>query len=152
MKVILYGGVAVAVLDISNAILFWYFYRGTDPIIIFQSIASGLLGRDSFSGGLSTGLLGAFLQLFISSCIAGAFYIATLRWPVILRRPALYGAIYGVGVYLVMNHIVVPLSRASPAAFRWPWFIANFLGHIILVGMPVAFISRWASSRPEISE
>ena len=92
-KVILCGGVVVAILDIANAIIFWFIYRGTDPIVIFQSIASGLLGRDSFNGGISTGLLGAFLQFFISSCIAAAFYFGSLLWPVLLKKPALSGGI-----------------------------------------------------------
>ena len=146
-KVILYAGIAVAILDIANAIIFWFIYRGTDPIVIFQSIASGLLGRDSFDGGISTGLLGAFLQFFISSCIAAVFYLGSLLWPALLKKPALSGGIYGIGVYLFMNYIVVPLSQASPAVFRWPWFITNFLGHILLVGMPVAFIARWVVSK-----
>jgi uncharacterized membrane protein YagU involved in acid resistance len=139
--------VAIAILDIANAMTFWALYRGTDPRRILQSVATGLLGTAAFEGGTPTACLGAFLHVFISCSIAAVYYAACLRRPSWLERPFVYGAIYGVAVYIVMNHAVVPLSRANPAPFRLPWFLASFLGHIFLVGMPVAFIARWSALR-----
>ena len=147
VRSILIAGVAVAVLDIANAMTFWTLYRGTDPEIILQSVAAGLLGREAFAGGGSTALLGAFLQLFISLCISAFYYCALTVFPFINRRPFLAGSMYGIVVYLVMNHVVVPLSRAMPVPFILPWFLANFIGHIILVGLPVSYINRWSIAR-----
>ncbi|HJY81944.1 MAG TPA: hypothetical protein VKK81_12785 [Candidatus Binatia bacterium] len=112
-----------------------------------QSIAAGLLGKDAFSGGASTALLGAFLHLIIACGIAAVYYLACLVWPALVKRPFIYGAIYGAIVYLVMNHVVVPLSRATPVPFSPAWFLDNLIGHMLLVGPPVAFVARWSAAK-----
>jgi len=146
-EVILLGGLVVALLDIANAMTFWALYRGTAPQRILQSIAVGLLGTDAFTLGAPSALLGACLHLFIACGIAAVYYAACVFWPALTTRPALYGAIYGAVVYLVMNQVVVPLSRVGPAPFILPWFLANFIGQVLLVGPPVAFIARWSARR-----
>ena len=65
LKAILVGGLVAALLDILDPILF-FGLRGVAPIRIPQSIASGLLGRAAYSGGLRTVLLGLALHLFIA--------------------------------------------------------------------------------------
>lgn len=147
LETILWGGVAVAVLDIANAMTFWWFYSDTAPSVVLQSIAAGLLGPDAFAGGMGTAFLGAFLHFFISCGIAAIFYIACLRWPVLYQRPITYGGIYGVIVYLAMTYVVVPLSQATPVPFIPSWFLASVLGHVLLVGLPVALIARWSATR-----
>lgn len=145
--VIGWGGGAIAVLDIANAMTFWAIYRGTSPTSILQSIAAGLLGREAFAGGAASAALGAALHLGICFAIAGVYYLGCVRWPGLLRKPALHGAIYGAGVYLVMNHVVVPLSRAIPVPFIPVWFLDNLLGHILLVGLPLAYLARGSAAR-----
>ena len=45
-------------------------------------------------------------------------------------------------------HVAVPLSRATPPPFILPWFIDSVLAHVILVGLPLAFLARWSANRP----
>ncbi len=147
LETILLGGMAVAVLDASNAITFWALYRGTQPHVIFQSVAAGLLGRDAFSGGMAAAWLGALLHFLIACGIAATYYLASLAKPVLHERPVTYGMMYGAGVYVVMNYVVVPLSKASPPAFIPGWFVANLVGHIVLVGLPIALIAHRSAMR-----
>lgn len=121
-------------------------YNGAAPQVILQSIAAGVLGPDAFAGGTATASLGAFLQFFISCGIAAVFYIACLRWPILFQRPVTYGAIYGAIVYLVMTYVVVPLSQAMPVPFIPSWFLASVIGHVVLVGLPVALIAHWSAA------
>ena len=147
LETIFWGGAAVAILDITNAMTFWALFRGTEPHVILQSIAAGLLGKDAFSGGTPTAILGALLHVFIACGVAAVYYLACVRWPTLTGRPLTFGAIYGAVVYLVMNHVVLPLSLASPGPFIPAWFLDNLIGHIVLVGPPVAIIARWSASR-----
>ena len=151
LETIIQGGIAVALLDIANAMTFWWFYNGASPQVILQSIAAGLLGPNSFAGGMSTALLGAFLHFFISCGIAAVFWFACQRMPILFQRPVTYGAIYGVIVYLVMNYVVLPLSQATPVPFIPSWFLASVLGHIVLVGIPVALIAHRSATRSKPS-
>ena len=90
-RAILFGTLAVGVLDLADALVF-FGLRGARPIRIFQSIAAGLLGRASFSGGVPTALLGVILHFFIAFLIVTTCVVAS-RWVPLLRtRPIVSGA------------------------------------------------------------
>ncbi len=142
---IVYGGLAVGVLDALDAIIFFGIRNGVKPIRIFHSIASGLLGRErSISGGLKTALLGVFLHFLIAFILATVFYLASSILPLLIRHAVISGLIYGVAVYFVMNFVVLPLSAVPPRTGPIPWavFLNGVIGHALLVGLPIAFLAR----------
>jgi len=79
-----------------------------------QAIASGLLGRASYDGGAGTVALGLLLQWLMSLAIAAIYGVAAMRLPALFDKPVRFGALYGVGVFIVMGFIVMPLSAAYP--------------------------------------
>lgn len=138
-------------LDIADAILF-NGTRGVAPHRVLQAIASGLLGRDAFTGGAWTAGLGLALHFFIATTAAAIYSLAAVRLPVLLRRPWVYGAAYGLAVYAVMNRVVLPLSRfrtGRGAAEGVHWELVNLLlAHVLAVGIPIALCARRAMGRP----
>jgi hypothetical protein len=116
------------------------------PIRIFQSIASGLLGREAFSGGPGAALLGVALHFFIAFGIVTTYFVASRALPALVRRPVLFGPLYGVAVYAVMNYVVIPLSAVAPRSGLPPGpVLANgLLIHLLGVGLPTALFARWA--------
>lgn len=82
------------------------------------------------------------LHYFIAFVIVWVFLAASRRLPDLARRPWLYGPLYGLVVYAVMNYVVIPLSlvtvRPKPLAV-----LANgLLIHMLGVGLPTALIAR----------
>ncbi len=144
---ILYGGLAAALGDFLFAIIFYGEILGVKQLRIFQSVASGLIGRAAFSGGIATYLLGLLLHCVIGLCIATVYYLASLKWPVLLRRPIVCGLIFGMIAYLGMNYIVIPLSAARSGTFRLSYFLIEITGHAFLVGLPIALAARKSSYR-----
>ena len=143
---IVYGGLAVGVLDFLDANIFFGLWYGAKPMRIWQSVASGLIGRERavVNGGLKTALLGVFLHFVIAFLIATVFYGASLILPTLIRQPVIWGLIYGVACYYVMTYVVVPLSAVPPrtAPVPWPTFLNGVIGHALLVGLPVALCAR----------
>lgn len=143
---IFWGGLACGVLDITQAIVAWHFQAGVRPARVLQSVAAGLLGRDSFQGGMRTAVLGAVLHFFIAFSWAAIYYLASRRLTFMVERPIISGLLYGELVWLVMNFVVIPLS----AIHRWPtWTKASIItgpiGHLFLVGLPIALaVRKWA--------
>ena len=140
-RALLWGTLIVGTADIVDAFIF-FGLRGTRPVRILQGIASGLLGREAFGGGAATAALGAVLHYFIAFVIVWVFLAASRRLPDLARRPWLYGPLYGLVVYAVMNYVVIPLSlvtvRPKPLAV-----LANgLLIHMLGVGLPTALIAR----------
>ena len=62
-----------------------------------------------------------------------------------LRQHVILGSLlYGFGVFIVMNFIVLPLSAAPPLPAPPMWlFIEVMLEHILLIGLPLGLLVRW---------
>jgi uncharacterized membrane protein YagU involved in acid resistance len=128
--------------------LVFFGFRGVAPILIFQSIASGLLGPASYEGGSATAVLGGVLHFFIAFMIVAVYFVASRRWPALARRPLRYGPLYGMLVYLTMNLVVIPLSAASSGMPPPAVLINGLLIHLLGVGLPSALFARAARSAP----
>ena len=140
----MWGGLAVGVLDAIDAVVF---FRAA-PTRVFQSVASGLLGRQAFQGGLATALLGMLLHFFIASTAAGVYVGASRRLAVLVRHAVPCGLAYGVAVFAFMSQVVVPLSRARQAPFSVPWLLNGLIGHALLVGLPITLCARRLLRQP----
>ena len=106
-----------------------------------QFVASGAMGNASYTGGLATALLGLVLELLMTIIIAGIFILSADRIP-LLRQHVITGSLlYGFGVFIVMNFIVLPLSAAPalPAPPMW-LLIEMVLEHILLIGLPLGIL------------
>ena len=141
---IVYGGLIVGVLDILDAIIFYWIRNGIKPVRILQSVAAGLLGRDSYNGGLKTAALGLLLHFFIATLFAIGYYFLSSVLPSLNRHAVIAGLLYGVAAYFIMSYIVVPLSAAGPRTAPIPWavFLNGIIGHALLVGLPIALVAR----------
>lgn len=150
-ETIVYGGLAVGVLDYLDAITFFGLYYGSTPIRIFQSVASGVLGKEAATnGGVTTFLLGTFLHFVVAFGIATVFYLVSSKLTFLIRYAIVCGMIYGVIAHFVMQYVVIPLSaitRNPDAPFVLPVFLNSIIGHALLVGLPVALIARWSAKR-----
>lgn len=150
---VLAGGLVAGTLDITYACLFWWLKAGTSPQRIFQSVARGLLGPDSFKGGIATAALGLFLHYFIAISMSVAYYVAARNWSALREKPVAYGAIYGLVLYGVMNYIVVPLSAARGGGSGGAlWIALSIVVHMFLIGVPIALFARRAIRRVESAE
>jgi uncharacterized membrane protein YagU involved in acid resistance len=145
LEAILWGGTVAGILDIADAIIVSGFY-GVAPARVLQSVASGLLGRASFSGGMSTAALGLGLHFFIAFAAAAVYVLASRKVPLLIRRPLLSGAIYGVIVWLVMRQIVLPLSLFSQGRLTLVGLLNGLFAHIFCVGIPIALAAKRTAS------
>jgi uncharacterized membrane protein YagU involved in acid resistance len=144
LKAILTGGLVGGAFDIAYATGFSWFRSQVPPMRIFQSVASGLLGKSAFDGGTTVAALGLGLHFAMALVIASIYVVASRSISVLTRRPIFYGAIYGLVVYSVMNAIVVPLSNVPARTAPRPTIliVSELLVHMIGVGVPIALAAR----------
>lgn len=145
---VLAGGLVAGTFDITYASTFWWLKRGVLPMRVFQSVAAGLLGDASFTGGWATALLGLALHYFIATSMAVTYYGFARRWPELWQRPLRYGPVYGVLLYGIMNYIVLPLSAARPGSKDPLWIVLSVAVHAFLIGTPCAIFARRAMLAP----
>lgn len=147
-RAVLLGGAVAGTLDILYAFAFWG-AQGIPPVKILQSVAAGWLGREAFTGGAASALLGAVSHYGIALVMAWTFYQAARRVPALARHPFRHGALYGVLLYAVMTYAVVPLSAAGERGWpAWQWQqLAHVAAHAVLVGIPCALAARRVLAR-----
>jgi hypothetical protein len=140
---ILLGGLIAGTLDILYATGFSA-WRGTPPQTLLQFVASGLLGNASFEGGNATAALGLLLHYLMMLIIAAIFYALSRQLTFLVRKPFVWGPVYGFLVYWVMNLVVMQLS-ATPNKWRFVLlsFVTGILVHMFFIGATIA----WAASR-----
>jgi hypothetical protein len=137
-RAVIVGGTIAGALDILFALTFAA-VNGTAPMRLLQVVASGALGKSAYEGGIAAALLGLCLHFGLSYLWAAGFVAGAFRHAQLVRRPALAGALFGIGVYLAMNLIVLPLSAFPHAVtFKQPAATLDLLSHMILFGVPIA--------------
>ena len=134
LQAIVWGGAIAGSLDITYAIVS-NGLRGIGWVRVLQSVASGLLGREAFAGGMPTAVLGLLLHFVNSLLIASVFYVVSRKLTLLTQRPVLSGLFYGAPVYMLMSRVVVPLSAAP---FTIPLRVADLLVHMFFVGLPIS--------------
>lgn len=132
----------------GDSILALGLYR-VSLVVVYQSVASGLLGRDAYHGGLATAALGFALHFLIATTAAAFYVIAGRGLPVLLRRAVACGLAFGVAVYFFMKYLVLPLSAVARLT---PFEPLAMIGHALFVGLPIALLARRLAPPPEPRE
>src|SRR6266853_4191665 len=100
---IVYGGLVAGTLDAIDGVVA-FGLKSMSPIQVLQYIASGVLGMDSFKGGLATAGLGALLHYFIAFVVALVYYTFSRRLAALHKQAVTWGLAYCAAVYVFMNY------------------------------------------------
>lgn len=149
LAAILAGGLFASLADFLAAMLIW----DIPWDVVGRVIYAGWVGNEAAG---SSGMLGSVLGFVSHTAIllvAAAIYVfASRRFDILARWPLLFGPLFGAGVFLTRNYIVVPLSAAPRPGVdplemtpTKPWDMAS---HLLLVGLPIALAAWKARKRP----
>ena len=142
LRLTLIGGFIASLLHlvIQQGIVFGLILK-TPIVSALQYVASGIMGEAAFAGGLATALFGLVLDFIMITIMAGVFIFSVDRIPLLRRNVILGSILYGFGVFIVMNFIVLPLSAAPalPAPPLW-LLIELVLQHNLLIGLPLGIL------------
>ena len=153
-ETVVYGGLAIGVLDFLDASIFFPLYYGITVQRVWQGVAAGVLGTEAArAGGWGTASLGIFLHFVVAFCIAAVYYLLSRNISFLIRHPIASGLLFGVAAHFVMQFVVIPLSaigsRSSP--FDLGAFLNSVIGHALLVGLPVSLIAAWSARRRDLA-
>lgn len=150
LPAILLGGFLGGTFDLLFAFIYYGAKSGAKPVRIMQSIAGGLLGRATFEGGAATATMGVLLHYTIATGAALVFFALSRVAPVLVRRAVPSGIVFGVGIYYVMNMVVVPLSAWHRKPWPPPDEIIPIFGHMC-IGLLIAFAIKRLAGGPDPS-
>lgn len=136
-KAILLAGLIVGSADILLAFLSAYLRAGVTPDRVLRFIASGVFGGDAFSGGAGMAAWGLLFHFFIAFSWTALFFYLYPRLKLSSINPWLTGALYGLFIWLVMNLLVVPLSRTPSQPITLTGALIGAVILIVAIGWPL---------------
>ncbi len=146
VRSIVIAGLVIGVLGGLDQVTFYTLTQHLTPMLVFQYIASGLLGMAAFAGGYTTALLGLVIHFVISFVVAGVFILAASKITFPRRALFLSALVYGAAVFLFMGVLVVPFSAAPKMSVSTLALVHGLIADAVLVGLPPA-IMVWQSAR-----
>jgi uncharacterized membrane protein YagU involved in acid resistance len=132
----------VGSLDIIAALVNFYTKTGKDPQIVLKYIASAVVGKEAFSNGFSMSLLGLLLHFLVAFIWTLFFFWIYPRLKFLSANRILSGFLYGIFIWAIMSHVVVPLTKATPGgAFNLKQAAIAAAILIGAIGLPLSFIA-----------
>jgi uncharacterized membrane protein YagU involved in acid resistance len=130
-------------LDISDALIF-YGLRGVPAAGLLRFIAACLVGVSALHGGLAMAALGLAIHYTITLLWSALFLLAATRLTFLTRHAIASGLLYGVVIYVLMNYVVLPLTRLPPRTHHLaPAVLVNgVLALVLFMGLPIALIAQ----------
>jgi hypothetical protein len=113
---------------------------------MLRSIASGPFG-DGVRDSAAAAPLGLLVHFAIMAVIAAVYVVAAQRIPALVRYWWIAGLVYGLGVWLVMYGVVLPLRFGSSLPTEPVAIAKGLFAHCVLVGLPIAWITARAARR-----
>jgi len=138
---VLWAGLTCGVMDITAALVAYGLVYGVPPLQLFQGIASGLLGRQAYRGGIATAALGLLLHFVIALSAAAVYFLVSRKFPFLIQQAVVSGVLYGVAVYFFMQQVVA-LSATVKRPFSVQLLLIGVVIHIFCVGLPIALLVR----------
>lgn len=142
LSLIFKAGLLVGTLDILTAFINFYLKTGKNVILVLQYIASAVFGQEAMNGGIFTALAGLLFHYLIAlafTVLFALFYSKLWQW---FKNIWLIAILYGLLIWLLMNLIIVPSTRAPQIPFSWSAGLVNCLILVLCIGLPLAYLFR----------
>lgn len=149
-KAVLLAGLLVGSLDIIAAFISFYVQTGRDPVIVLKYIASAVFGKKAYANGVMMPLLGLLFHFVIAYGWTILFFLVYPRLRMLSYNRILTGILYGIFVWVIMNRVVLPMSKAAISpVFNWKQALIGTGILVIAIGMPLSFLAyRFYRRRP----
>ena len=147
-KTILWSGFIAGNLDAIAGIIAYFVYFSLNPFQVLQFIASGIYGPSAIDGGALMVVAGLLLHFLIAYVVAIIYFYAYPKIALLSKYKVAAGLVYGLGIWLVMNLLVLPHSSIPKSPFDAGLATVGIIWHMLLVGLPIAIITgRYYANR-----
>ena len=141
LSTILYSGLVAGLLDALAGVIVYYIWFSMNPFQVLQFIASGVYGPAAINGSVFMIFAGLFFHFVIAYAVAIIYFYANHIVPLLGKYKIASGLIYGLGIWLVMNLLILTVSNIPKSPFDAGLAVVGIIWHMVLVGLPIALIT-----------
>lgn len=142
LKTIGWVGLLVGSLDILAACTNAYLARETSPVVVLKFIASGAFGKAAFTGGWQMPLLGLLFHFIIAYSFTTLFFLLYPFLKFMSKSIVTTAIVYGIFIFVVMNLVVLPLTKIPKSTFQLDKAVIATLILIVAIGLPLSIFAR----------
>jgi hypothetical protein len=142
LKTIAWVGLLAGSLDIVSACLQAYIVRGIGPETVLRFIASGAFGKPAFTGGWEMPLMGLLFHFIIAYSFTILFFLLYPSIKLMRKSIVLTAIIYGIFIFVVMNLLVLPVTKITRAPILLDKAAIATLILIVAIGLPLSIFAR----------
>lgn len=135
-------GLLAGTLDILSACLQAYIAKGISPETVLRFIASGAFGKPAFTGGWEMPLTGLLFHYIIAYSFTTLFFMLYPYINLMRKSIVLTAVVYGVFIFVVMNLLVLPLTKITRAPIKLDKAAIATGILIVAIGLPLSIFAR----------
>jgi hypothetical protein len=142
IRTIAWVGLLAGTLDILSACISAYLSRGTTPATVLKYVASGLFGKEAFAGGAMMPVYGLLIHYIIAYSFTTFFFLVYPSIRFLSKNVILTAILYGIFIYVVMDLIILPVTRAPKGTFRIDKALLAAAILVVAIGLPLSIVAR----------
>jgi hypothetical protein len=137
-------------LDITAACTQAWIVKSTTPDIILQYIASGVFGKEAFSGEVGYMLFGLLVHFFIAFACTLAYFLVYPKLELLQKSIFISALFVAVIAWSVTTRLIVPLSKIQPAPFNLTKALIAIAILYCCIGLPVCYFAKRYFSKKKL--
>jgi hypothetical protein len=147
---LLTGIIAALIAGTLDALAAVYILAAGQAQMVFQYIAAGAIGREAaFLGGNRSILIGVGFHYLIAAIFTLFFFFLYQREAFLRRNAGVVAFIYGILMWVVMNLLVLPVSKLKIDInkFTFKGTVTGMAILIICVALPIVLARYWYENK-----
>lgn len=141
LPAILFTGLIAGTADIILAFVSSYAQNNVTPDRVLRFVASGVFGREAFTGSSSMIVMGLLFHFIIAIAFAAILYLLYPKLKLASVNWIILGIIYGILVWCIMNLVVLPLTKAPQMPLKLQSSLIGMTILILAIGLPILYFS-----------
>lgn len=147
IRAILLAGLIAGTLDITAATIQFFIVTGKGPVLILRYIAGALFGSEVAASNPSMPIIGLLMHYCIAMSFTAFYFWIYPRIAPRAQNWLIAGIIYGLLVWVVMNVVMVPLTRIGHRPFHLNNVLIGAGILMLCIGIPIAYFAQRYYSR-----
>ena len=140
-QTIIWSGLVAGTLDAIAGVIVYFIWFKFNPFQVLQFIASGVHGPSAIDSGVPMIIAGMLYHFVIAYVVAIIYFYTYPKIGILSTHKILSGLIYGLGIWLVMNLLILPYTNIPKSPFDVGLAAVGIIWHMVLVGLPIALIT-----------
>jgi hypothetical protein len=149
-KQILKTTLVAGCLDITAACIQAYLSKSVTPDILLKFIASGVFGKDAFSGGIEFMMFGLFVHFLIVFTCTVTYFLLYPKLKLLQKNILLSSLFVALIAWAITTRLIIPLSKIQTPAFNFTKALIAVAVLYFCIGLPITFFVKKFYRKKEI--